>query len=121
MPRGSDYKGPPEALAAYLAVVERSSDDCEVKGAKYPYTASNGNMFSFLTADGTMALRMSDEIAADFSASYDTGPVVQYGSVMRGFLSVPPSLLADAASLVSWFDRASAWIGTLPAKSTKKA
>ncbi|MGA7688303.1 MAG: hypothetical protein WCA29_03640 [Jiangellales bacterium] len=120
MPRGSEYKGPPEALAAYLAVIEGSSDDCEVKGAKNPYTASNGNMFSFLTADGTMALRMSDELAVEFSASYDTGPVVQYGSVMRGYLSVPQALLDDTDALVPWFDGASAWIGTLPAKSTKK-
>lgn len=119
MPRRSEYKGPPEALEQYLAVVTGSSSDCGVKGAKNPYTASNGNMFSSLTADGTMALRMSEELAAEFRASYDTGPVVQYGSVMRGYLSVPGALLADTDALVTWFDRAFAWIATLPAKPTK--
>jgi hypothetical protein len=79
VPRGSGYKGPPEALTQYLAVVT----------------------------------------ASKFSASYDTGPVVQYASVMRGYLSVPGALLADTSQLVLWFDRVFAWIATLPRKPTK--
>jgi hypothetical protein len=120
MPRGSAYQGPPEALEHYLAVVEASSRDCAVKGAKNPYTSLNGNMFSFLAPDGTMALRMSEEMAAAFSGAYQTGPVVQYGSTMRGYRSVPGELLADTDTLVSWFDRAFDWVASLPAKPTKK-
>jgi len=120
VPRGSEYPGPPEALEQYLAVVAASSGDCEVKGAKNPYTALNGNMFSFLAPDGTMALRLSEELAAEFGASYDTGPVLQYGSVMRGYRSVPRALLADTDALVLWFDRAFDWVATLPVKSTRR-
>lgn len=120
MPRGSAYPGPPEALERYLAVVEASSGDAVVKGAKNPYTARNGNMFSFLDAEGTLALRFSDELAAEFSAEYETGPVIQYGSVMRGYQSVPEGLLADTDRAVTWFDRSYEWIGTLPAKPTTK-
>ena len=120
MPGGHDYPGPPEALAQYRAVIEASGGEAEVKGAKNPYTSRNGHMFSFLTPDGTMALRLSEELGQQFQAEYESGPVMQYGSVMRGYVSVPPELLADAATLAPWFDRARDWIGSLPPKPTKK-
>lgn len=120
MPRGSKYPGPPEALAQYSAVVDQSTSDAEVKGAKNPYTSRNGHMFSFLDADGTMALRLSPELTEEFRSAYDSGDVVQYGATMRGYSSVPAALLEDAATLIGWFDRSWAWVGTLPPKPTKK-
>ena len=46
--------------------------------------------------------------------------MIQYGATMRGYSSVPAELLADADTLTVWFDRSWDWIGTLPAKPTKK-
>ena len=120
MPGGSKYEGPPEALDAYRSVVESSQSGAEVKGAKNPYTSRNGHMFSFLDATGTMALRLSDEMTGEFRSSYQSADVIQYGATMRGYSSVPSELLADADTLVAWFDRSWEWIGTLPAKPTKK-
>lgn len=120
MPRGSKYTGPTEALASYLAAVEQSEGDIEVKGTKNPYTSRNGHMFSFLDADGTMALRLSDELTREFRDDHDSGDVTQYGSTMRGYSSVPAELLENTASLAEWIGRAWAWIGTLPPKPTKK-
>lgn len=120
MPDGSDYQGPPEAFARYAAVVEGSSGDSVLKGAKNPYTARNGHMFSFLDADGTMALRLPDDLREEFLDHYESGPVVQYGSVMRGYVSVPADLLEKTDELKEWFDRSYDWIGTLKPKSTKK-
>ncbi len=120
MPGGSDYQGPADALARYAAVVDAGGGDTVVKGAKNPYTSRNGHMFSFLDADGTMALRLSDEHQAEFLDSYDSGPVVSYGSVMRGYVSVPDSLLNSPDELTSWFDKSYDWIGTLEPKPTKK-
>ena len=116
MPGGHQYPGPPSALDRYTAAVEAADTDVSVKGAKNPYTSRNGHMFSFLTAEGVMALRMSDELAEEFAAEYETGPVRQYGSVMRGYVSVPDGLLEDPAVLAPWFRRAWDWIGTLPPK-----
>ena len=118
MPGGSDYQGPSDALKRYAAVVVGEGQ--VVKGAKNPYTSRNGHMFSFLVADGTMALRLSDELADQFLSKYESGPVIQYGSVMRGYVSVPDDLLSDPAELVSWFEKAYVWIGTLEPKATKK-
>ena len=120
MPRGSAYPGPSEALDLYAAVVDSSAGDSALKGAKNPYTARNGHMFSFLDGDGTMALRLSDDLQDDFLAQYDSGPVVQYGSVMRGYLSVPADLLSRTDELRDWLDKSYDWIGTLEPKPTKK-
>ncbi len=118
MPGGSDYGGPVDALKRYAAVVEEAGD--VVKGAKNPYTSRNGHMFSFLDGDGTMALRLSDELADEFVSRYESGPVIQYGSVMRGYVSIPDDLLSDTGEIGSWFEKAYEWIGTLEPKATKK-
>ncbi len=120
MPGGSKYEGPSEAFEAYRSVVEESKSGAEVKGAKNPYTSRNGHMFSFVDHDGAMALRLSNELTEEFRSSHDSGDVIQYGATMRGYSSVPAELLADIDELVVWFDRSWDWIGTLPAKPTKK-
>jgi hypothetical protein len=76
-------------------------------------------MFSFLAADGAMAIRLSDELADEFLSRYESGPVLQYGSVMRGYVSVPDDLLSDVAQAASWFTKSFDWIGTLEPKPTK--
>ncbi len=120
MPKGSEYRGPAEALERYLAVVAESDSGVEVKGAKNPYTSRNGHMFSFLDPEGLMALRLSDVDGERFREEYGGGPVVQYGSVMRGYVSVPAELLERTEALIEWFDLSHRWIGTLPPKATKK-
>ena len=121
MPGGSKYEGPEEALQAYRSVVDLSTSGTEVKGAKNPYTSRNGHMFSFLDGNGTMALRLSDELTEEFRSAYDSGDVIQYGATMRGYSSVPADLLAATDTIVAWFDRSWEWIATLPPKSTKKS
>lgn len=120
MPRGSEYQGPATSLELYAAVVDAGKGDTTLKGARNPYTARHGHMFSFLDGDGQMALRLSDELRDQFLARYESGPVIQYGSVMRGYVSVPDDLLANTSELGEWFDRSYDWIGTLEPKPTKK-
>jgi hypothetical protein len=107
-------------LDLYTAIVDGSAGDSVVKGAKNPYTSRNGHMFSFLDSDGAMALRLPDQLRDDFLARHESGPVVQYGSVMRGYVSVPDELLEGSAELTGWFDKSYDWIGTLDPKPTKK-
>ncbi len=116
MPGGSDYQGPAEALERYRQVIQTSSSDAVVKGAKNPYTSRNGHMFSFLARDGMMALRLSDDLREEFGAKYPTDPVIQYGSVMRGYVAIPDELFDDLETLAEWFDRSYDWIGTLDPK-----
>lgn len=120
MPGGSDYQGPAEALELYTELVEKSNTEATVKGAKNPYTSRNGHMFSFLGPDGGMALRLAEEAGEDFQSQYESGPVLSYGSVMRGYVSVPDDLLGNTDELQGWFEKSWEWIGTLEPKATKK-
>ena len=54
VPGGSEYQGPSGALDRYTTVVKKAGE--VVKGAKNPYTSRDGHMFSFLDANGTMAM-----------------------------------------------------------------
>jgi len=118
VPGGSDYRGPADALKRYAAVVEETGE--VVKGAKNPYTSRNGHMFSFLDVEGTMAIRLSNELAEEFLSTYESGPVIQYGSVMRGYVSVPDDLLSDTEEVGFWLSKSHEWIGTLEPKATKR-
>jgi hypothetical protein len=120
VPGGHKYPGPAEALAQYAAVVEAAGCDTEIMGARNPYTSRNGHMFSFLTPGGAMALRLSDGLGEQFRSQYESGPVMQYGSVMRGYVSVPAELLAIPVELAPWLDKAWDWIGSLPPDPTKR-
>ena len=77
-------------------------------------------MFSFLDVDGAMALRLSKELTDEFLSTYQSGPVMQYGSVMSGYVSVPEDLLSKTEELGLWFTRSHDWIGTLEPKPTTK-
>lgn len=112
------YPGPADRLALYEALVA-GCPGVERKGAKNPYTSRNGHMFSFLDPEGTLALRLSDELGEEFTATYDSGPVMAYGKTMRGYVSVPADLLDRTEELQPWFDAAHDWIGTLKPKPTK--
>ena len=120
MPGGSKYQGAAQDLERYAAAVDASGTGAAVKGAKNPYTSRNGHMFSFLGSDGTMALRLSDELTATFREAFESGDVTSYGATMRGYSSVPRSLLEDTPTLARWIERSWSWIGTLPPKPTKK-
>lgn len=113
------YEGPEQALKLFEAVVD-GNPAVERKGAKNPYVSRNGHMFGFLDAEGTLAIRLSDELRAEWAQSHDDGPVMSYGRVMNGYVSVPPQLLANTVALQPWFDASHDWIGTLKPKPTKK-
>lgn len=115
----SKYVGPPDKLELYEALVARFPD-IPRKGAKNPYTSLNGHMFSFLDSDGVMALRFSEADKKALIEQWQTGPSIQYGSVMRGYAIVPDSLLQDTDALAPFFEKSIAYISSLEPKPTKK-
>lgn len=116
MPRGDEYPGPPDALDHYRAIVDAADRDIEVKGAKNPYTSANGHMFSFLDPDGTMAVRLPDDLRDEFLERHDSGPVVRYGSVMQGYVSIPDEMFAGESAVVTWLEASFDWVTSLPSE-----
>lgn len=91
------------------------------KGKATAYTAVNGNMFSFVGPDGEMCIRLSKADIAAYGEVYAHAPVIRYNSVMKGYVAVPPALLADGEALAVWFAKSVAFAGTLKAKPSKKS
>ena len=102
-------------LELYEKVVA-TNPEVERKGKTMPYTSHNGHMFSFLTKEGKLALRLSDEDREAFVERYGTELVVQYGAVMKEYVEVPQTLLQDTDELKKCFDLSYQYVGTLKPK-----
>lgn len=111
-------KLPAATIERYDALVA-AFPDVERKGASMPYTSLNGNMFSFLTAEGRIALRLDDDARA---ALLKRGgePCVQHGAVMKEYALVPEALAKRPKELAKLFEASLRHARTLEAKPTKR-
>jgi TfoX/Sxy family transcriptional regulator of competence genes len=118
-------KADPKQYAASLAWYEKlvaTNPKVERKGATMPYTSLNGHMFSLLTREGWLALRLPSDVRETFLKKYRTKLCVQYGTVMKEYVQVPDALLKKTKELQKYFDQSYAYIGSLqPKPTTKKA
>ncbi len=90
------------------------------KGATVPYTSVNGNMFSYLSKEGTLALRLPAESREEFLANYETSLTSAYGVVQKEYVDVPAWLLADTEQLTPWFEASYAYTRQLKPKPTTR-
>ena len=110
---------PGDKLEAYERLVE-GHPEIERKGATMPYTSFNGHMFTFLAADGTLALRLPEKERTEFLKKFKTELVVAHGAVMKEYAAVPDSLLKKPKELAPYLEMSLAYIKTLKPKATKK-
>jgi len=110
---------PTEIVALYEQLVA-TLPDVERKGATMPYTSVNGNMFSVVNKDGTVALRLSDKDREAYVAKYKTKPVVMYGALMKEYVDVPLALLKKQKELAKYFAASYAYASSLKSKPTTK-
>lgn len=95
-------------------------EDVKVKGAKTPYTAINGNMFSFIDDQGRICLRFSEERKAALNAYFGSTDVLQHGAVMRGYVPLSDEVTADGTTLDKLFSESLEFAKKLRPKPTKK-
>jgi hypothetical protein len=107
------------ALALYEKLVA-TSPQVERKGDTMPYTSRNGHMFSVLTKEGSLALRLPTDERDAFLKRYKTSICEQYGHVMPEYVVVPDGLLSKTQELKRYFDMSYAYVGSLKPKSTTK-
>ena len=108
-----------DEYAANLELYEKvvaTIPEVKRKGKTMPYTSHNGHMFSLLTREGKLALRLPDEDREAFVKKYGTEPVVQYGAVMKEYVEIPQELLEDTDELKRYFELSYQYIGTLKPK-----
>jgi hypothetical protein len=112
-------KAPAESEALYDALLAMNPA-IERKGATMPYTSINGNMFSLLTPDGTLALRLPAAEREAFLKRYDTVLAVQYGTVMKEYVQVPATLLQNTRTLAKYLDISYRYACSLKPKPTTR-
>ena len=112
-------KAPAESVALFDALLA-TNPAIERKGATMPYTSVNGNMFSLLTPEGALALRLPAADREAFLKRYDTELCVQYGVVMKEYVRVPHSLLQNTRALAKHLDASYRYACSLKPKPTTK-
>ena len=106
-------------LALYEKLVA-TNPKVERKGATMPYTSVNGHMFSLLTKQGYLILRLPEKEREAFMKKHKTGPVMQYGTVIKEYVEVPAALLKKTKELQKVFAASYAYVSSLKPKPTKK-
>lgn len=106
-------------LDLYRKLIE-THPDIELKGKTLPYTSHNGNMFSFLSKEGKVGLRLGKAEREAFIQKYNTRLCEQYGAVMQEYVEVPDALLAKTAELKPYLALSYAYVQSLKPKAPKK-
>ena len=94
--------------------------EIERKGVTIPYTSHNGHMFTFLSPEGTMALRLAEKERNAFLKHYKTVLMESYGAVMKEYVKVPENLLKETNELKKYLVLSYEYIKTIKPKPTKK-
>jgi TfoX/Sxy family transcriptional regulator of competence genes len=110
---------PADKLALYEKLVA-TNPKVERKGAAVPYTSVNGNMFSYLSKEGKLELRLPAEEREAFLKKYKAKLCEAYGKVQPEYVEVPDSLLASTRELAKFFQRSYEYAGSLKPKATTR-
>jgi hypothetical protein len=92
----------------------------KLKGATVPYTSVNGNMFSYLSKEGKLELRLPAGEREAFLKKYKAKLCEAYGRVQPEYVEVPDSLLSSTRELKKYFDISYTYAGSLKPKNTTK-
>jgi TfoX/Sxy family transcriptional regulator of competence genes len=110
---------PSEKLELYEKLVA-TNPSVERKGAAVPYTSLNGHMFSYLSKEGKLALRLPPEDREAFLKKYKARLCEAYGVVQKEYVEVPDSLLSSTRELKKFFDASYAYVASLKPKPTAR-
>jgi hypothetical protein len=93
---------PQASIDLYKRLID-THPEIELKGGKkLPNTSVNGNMFSFVSKAGKIALRLGKAEREAFIKKYDSKLAENYGVVMKEYVEVPDELLSNLDELAPY-------------------
>ena len=110
---------PSDKLELYEKLVA-TNPHVKRKGATVPYTSLNGHMFSYLSKEGKLALRLPAGEREAFLKKYKAKLCEAYGTVQPEYVEVPDSLLSSTRELKKFFDCSYEYVGSLKPKPTTR-
>ena len=99
----------------YITAVDQMKQ-VERKGKTMPYTSINGHMFSFISKENEVGIRLSNEDREDFLATHQDAIMMQHGRLMKEYVKVPHSLLADKDALLKLLEKSHQYVSQLKPK-----
>jgi len=99
----------------------QSSLNIEIKGKTLPYTSLNGHMFSFLSNEGSMGLRLSESDREEFIKAFGSKLMEQHGVVMKEYVEVPRTLLTEAENLKEYLLKSYQYVASLAPKPSRRS
>src|ERR1035438_4087336 len=110
---------PLDKLELYEKLVA-TNPNVERKGATVPYTSLNGHMFSYLSKQGTLALRLPTGEREAFLKKYKAKLCDAYGRVQPEYVEVPDSLLSSTQELQKFFDRSFEYVRSQIGRASRR-
>jgi len=111
---------PAEKLELYDKLI-RERPHIERKGLGLPYTSVNGHMFTFLSAAGSLGLRLPRDLREEFLKEHNATLFVAHGTVLKEYVEVPEDLFKDTAGLLPHLDASYQYVVGLAPKQQRKA
>jgi hypothetical protein len=108
-----------DPVALYTALV-KSHPDAVLKGKTMPYTSVNGNMYSYISKERIVALRLPEPLRSEFIGRYKTSLMQAYGIVQKEYVAVPDGLLQKTDELKKYFDVSYEYVSSLKPKPTTR-
>lgn len=91
----------------------------ERKGKTLPYTSVNGHMFSFMSKEGEMGLRLPAPERDAFIKKHKTTMMEQYGRTMKEYVTVPLKLLSDTLAMLKYLQLSYEYTSSLKPRKKK--
>jgi hypothetical protein len=110
---------PADKLELYDRIF-RERSHFERKGVALPYTSVHGHMFTFLSAEGTLGVRLPSPHREEFLKKYGTSLFVAHGAVLKEYVVVPEELFRNTGELLKYLDLSYAYVGSLKPKQPRK-
>ncbi len=107
---------PPEEILKLYKALAATIPEVEVKGASTGYTSHNGHMFTFLSNEGDVGIRLPKDVAKKFIELFDSGPFIQYDRVMKDYVKIPAELLKETETLSAYLKISFQFVKTLKPK-----
>jgi hypothetical protein len=108
-------KSSPQIIERFAAVMDRYPDVERRKMFGYPAAFIGGNMATGLFAEHWV-VRLSDVELAGAVAAGAAPFEVMPGRPMKGFVVIPPAVVADDDAIGAWVEKGIAHAGAMPPK-----
>jgi hypothetical protein len=110
---------PADKSALYDALIA-TIPNLERKGAANPYTSFNGHMFSILSPDGSLGLRLPKEARESFLTRHNAHLREAFGIVQKEYVVVPDELFKNTQELKPFFHISYDYVKSLKPKPRQK-